>query len=165
VLAAAAGALPSACRGEPMGAVGMSTNYGSSSPGARPGDGGVRRESPLPAGFRDHMTRVAARQASRGHGEGFEGAIWANDLARDAWLAGKAMPDGAALVEDAARRADQADAGLFYMEKQPGGWRFAAVGADGDVADEAPRVARCAECHAQAPLDGVFRVPAVDAGP
>ncbi len=106
------------------------------------------------------MVRVSERLLSRGHGERFDGVVWANDVARATWDAATgAMPDGAVLVEEASERAAGGDrpAGLFVMEKRDGTWRFFAVGADGKVA-EGPGVAACAACHRDAPRDSVFPV-------
>ncbi len=70
------------------------------------------------------------------------------------------MPDGAALVEEAIERVVKGEdrpAGLLFMEKKEGAWRFEAVGPDGAVASGA-EASRCAVCHAQAARDDVFRV-------
>jgi hypothetical protein len=104
------------------------------------------------------MARLGARARSRGHGERFDAVVWANDVARAAWDTGPApMPDGAMLIEEAFESAAQGGRalGLLVMEKRGGTWRFVAVGADGDVVDDA-RVAACASCHREAPRDSVF---------
>ena len=145
-----------ACRGQAMDAVGLSR--------VRPApstviDAAVVKPSPIASDFRDHMTRMVPRQVSEGHGERFDAIVWVNEGARAGWASGGEMPDGAVLVEEALERAAKGDraAGLFMMEKREGTWRFVAVGADGDVADDA-RTTRCASCHAQAPRDEVFCV-------
>jgi hypothetical protein len=86
--------------------------------------------------------------------------VWANDVARAAWDAAPApMPDGAMLVEEAFAPTAQGGRalGLLVMEKRAGAWRFVAVGADGEVVDDA-RVSACASCHREAPRDGVFPI-------
>jgi hypothetical protein len=156
--AALVAVLAVACHGPPLDAVGISDKrVGSSIAGI---EAGAMPPSPVAADFRDHMTKVVARQLSRGHGSRFEGIVWVNDAAKAAWDAGGAMPDGAVLVEEALEalatggaKGDRA-VGLFFMEKKDGAWQFSAVGPDGSVASEA----RCAGCHAQAPRDEVFRV-------
>jgi hypothetical protein len=137
-----------------MDAVGVSDKR-MGSPIAVP-EAGAMPPSPVPADFRDHMTKVVARQLSRGHGEKFDAVVWVNDAAKPAWDAGGAMPDGAVLVEEGTTRVVNGDraAGLLFMEKKDGAWRFQAVGPDGSVAEDA----RCAACHAQAARDDVFRV-------
>jgi hypothetical protein len=129
-------------------------------------DGAAHATSPVAADFREHMTRVSGRQVSGGHGERFDGVVWANDVARAAWDGAGDMPDGAVLVEEAIDRAAKGDrpAGLFVMEKGAGAWRFVAVGAGGEVADDA-RVAPCAACHREAPRDYVFRAAAPPPAP
>jgi hypothetical protein len=121
-------------------------------------DGGHLEASPVAADFRAHMARVSGRFVSRGHGERFEGVVWANDGARDAWAAAVDMPVGAVLVEEAIERAAGEDrqAGLLVMVKEGEAWRFVAVGPDGEVASDAARVAPCAQCHREAPRDSVF---------
>jgi hypothetical protein len=112
--------------------------------------------------FREKMVRVGERQLSRGHAERFDAIVWVNDVARAAWDEAIApMPDGSMLVEEAIERAAHGDrpSGLLVMEKRDGSWRFVAVGADGEVVDDA-RVARCAACHKDAPRDSVFPVGA-----
>jgi hypothetical protein len=145
-----------ACHEQSMDAVGVSTVRAAPSTLV---DAAAVKPSPVAADFRDHMTRVVARQVSEGHGERFDAIVWANEGARVAWESGGDMPEGAMLVEEAVQRAAKGDraAGFFTMEKRDGAWRFVAVGVDGDVADDA-RTARCASCHAQAPRDDVFRV-------
>jgi len=147
-------ALPFACRPSPMDAVGISDKR-MGSPIEAP-EAGATPPSPVPADFRDHMAKVVARQLSRGHGEKFDAVVWANDVAKPAWDAGGAMPEGAVLVEEAIERVVKGDraAGLLFMEKKDGAWRFQAVGPDGSAAEEP----RCAACHAQAARDDVFRV-------
>ena len=126
------------------------------------GDAGVRPAPVVPADFRDHMTRVADRQTSRGHAGRFDGVVWANDAAKTAWDGTGDMPDGAALVEEAIERGAKGDrpAGLLFMEKKDGAWRFAAQGPAGEPPDQPDVGARCAACHVDAPRDSVFRVPA-----
>jgi hypothetical protein len=147
-----------ACRPSPLDAVGVSDKRVSGTSAAP--DAGPMPPSPVPADFREHMTKVLGRQLSRGHGERFDAIVWANDAAKGAWDAGGEMPDGAVLVEEAIERvgsgAGRGDrpAGLLLMEKGEGAWRFRAVGPEGSVAEEA----RCGACHAQAPRDRVFRV-------
>jgi hypothetical protein len=146
-------ALACACRPSPLDAVGVSDKR-MGSPIASP-EAGPMAPSPVPDDFREHMTKVVARQLSRGHGEKFDAVVWVNDLAKPAWDAGGAMPDGSVLVEEAVERVARGGAaGLLFMEKKDGAWRFQAVGPDGTVAEEA----RCAACHAQAARDDVFRV-------
>jgi hypothetical protein len=141
-----------------MDAVGISDKRtGSSAP---VGEAGAMLPSPVAPDFRDHMTKVVARQLSRGHGGRFDAIVWVNDAAKAAWDAGGAMPDGAVLVEEALDtvvtggvKGDRA-VGLLFMEKKDGAWTFQAVGPEGSVAGEP----RCETCHAQAPRDDVFRV-------
>jgi hypothetical protein len=104
------------------------------------------------------MARLGARARSLGHADRFEAVVWANDVARAAWDAAPApMPDGSMLVEETFERASQGGRalGLLVMEKRNGAWRFVAVGADGEVVDDA-RVSACASCHREAPRDSVF---------
>jgi hypothetical protein len=116
--------------------------------------------SPLPADFRAHLSHVSDRFLSEGHGNGFDAVVWSNQAGR-AGLDDGDYADGAMLVEELFRRgaSDGGDAeGLLVMEKRGDGWRFVAVGPDGDVAADA-RGAACAECHREAPRDFVFRTP------
>jgi hypothetical protein len=141
-------------------AIGVSLPRGAPGGGGGRGDGGLGKPSPVARDFRERMVRLDDRQLSRGHAERFDAIVWANDVARAAWDDALApMPDGAMLVEEAIERAAQGDrpAGLLVMEKRDGSWRFVAVGADGEVVDDA-RVARCATCHREAPRDSVFPV-------
>jgi hypothetical protein len=120
----------------------------------------VTKPSPVARDFRERMARVGERQLSRGHAERFDAVVWANDVARAVWDEAVApMPDGAMIVEEAVERGAKGDraAGLLVMEKRDGSWRFVAIGADGEVVDDA-RVARCAACHREAPRDSVFPV-------
>lgn len=117
--------------------------------------------SPVPTDFRAHLSRVSDRFLSEGHGNGFDAVVWSNQAGR-AGLDDGGFADGAMLVEELVGRgaSDGGDAdGLLVMEKRGDGWRFVAVGPDGDVAGDA-RVATCAECHREAPRDFVFRIPA-----
>jgi hypothetical protein len=142
-----------------MDAVGISDKRVSGT--SPPDEAGAIPPSPVAADFRDHMTRVVPRQLSRGHGSKFDGIVWLNDAAKAAWAADGDMPEGAVLVEETldtvvrgdAKGGDRA-AGLLFMEKKDGAWRFEAVGPEGRVAEDA----RCAACHAQASRDDVFRV-------
>lgn len=145
-----------ACRGQAMDAVGMSSPKATP---ASPVDAAAVVPAILAPDFRDRMTQVVARQLSEGHGERYDGIVWASADARDAWQGGGDMPEGAVLVEELLQRADKGDraAGFLVMEKRAGGWRFQAGGPDGEVADDA-HMARCATCHAEAPRDDVFRV-------
>ncbi len=118
-------------------------------------EAGPMAPSLVPDDFRERMTKVVALQLSRGHGEKFDAVVWVNDVAKAAWDAGGAMPDGSVLVEEALERVARGGAaGLLFMEKTDGAWRVQAVGPDGAVAEEA----RCAGCHEQAARDDVFRV-------
>lgn len=148
--------------------VGIASLHGA--PAASVVEAGVAAPSPVPGDFREHMAVVAPRQLSHGHGEAFDGTVWANEAARGAWAARGEMPEGAALVEELTEKVrpggggavpparvpangDRA-AGLLFMEKKDGAWRFVAVGPDGRSAEDG----RCAACHAQAPRDAVFVV-------
>jgi hypothetical protein len=127
--------------------------------GGRGLDGGAASEpSPLPADFRARMTRVGDRFVSKGHGHRFQAVLWVNDVARGAWadLPGE-MPEGALLAEEVSDQDARGERprGLLAMEKTARGWRFVAIGPDGEVAPDA-RGAACAACHRDAPHDGVF---------
>jgi hypothetical protein len=124
-------------------------------------DAGAAVPSPVPADFRVRMARVAERAASHGHGDAFDGVVWADDGARAAWNGSGEMPDGAMLVEEAIERGPKGDraAGLLVMEKRAGTWRFVVVGPAGSVVEDA-RPGACAECHREAPRDFVFRTSA-----
>jgi hypothetical protein len=84
----------------------------------------------------------------------YDEVVWGNALARDAWTARAAMPDGAQLVAEHLRRGTEDVGPLLVMEKADGAWRFTMVTSEGNVRDGA---AACAGCHAQAPSDAVFR--------
>jgi hypothetical protein len=117
--------------------------------------------SPVPSDFHARLSRVSDRFLSGGHGSGFDAVVWSNQAGRAGFDDG-GFADGAMLVEELLSRgaSDAGDAnGLLVMEKRGDGWRFVAVGPDGDVAADA-RVAACAECHREAPRDFVFRIPA-----
>ena len=116
----------------------------------------------MPPDFRARLARVSDRFLSEGHGDGFDAVVWSNEAARAGADAGGSFPDGAMLVEEALARGAidaGAAAGLLVMEKRAEGWRFVAVGPDGEVVSDA-RVAPCATCHRDAPRDYVFRTPA-----
>lgn len=113
--------------------------------------------SPVPADFRVRLSRVSDRFLSEGHGSGFEAMVWSNEAAR-AGVDGGGYADGAMLVEELVARgaSDGGGAeGLLVMEKHAEGWRFAAVGPDGDAVGDA-RVEPCTTCHREAPRDFVF---------
>jgi len=130
-------------------------------------DAGARARPVVPADFREHMTRVAERQVSRGHAGRFDGVVWANDEARATWDGVGDVPDGATFVEEAIERTAKGDhaAGLLFMEKKDGAWRFATQGPNGEPPDQPGVEARCAACHVDAPRDSVFRVAASTAAP
>jgi hypothetical protein len=122
-------------------------------------DGGEPAEpSPVPADFRTTMTRVRDRALSRGHGERFDGIVWANATATaTATATTAATPDGALYVEEAIERGPSGDrpAGLLVMERRGGVWRYLAVMPSGEVVTGQP-VAACVACHREAPADEVF---------
>jgi hypothetical protein len=122
-------------------------------------------ETPVPADFRAHLSRVSDRFLSRGHADRFDGVVWASEEAAVAAASGSDFADGARFVEEAFGRdvTDGGAAGLLAMEKRAGVWHFAAVGPDGDVAGDA-RTGACAACHREAPHDFVFVTPAPSAG-
>jgi hypothetical protein len=124
-------------------------------------DAGVRPPAVVPADFREHMTKVAERQSSRGHAGRFDGVVWANDAANGAWDGAGDLPDGSTLVEEAIERGVKGDraVGLLFMEKKDGAWRFESQGPNGEGPDERSALARCAACHVDAPRDSVFRLP------
>ena len=116
--------------------------------------------SPVPADFRVRLARVGDRFLSEGHGGGFDAMVWSNDVAR-AGSDGGGYADGAMLVEElvAHGASDGGGAeGLLVIEKRADGWRFAAVGPDGDAVGDA-RVEPCVACHREAPRDFVFAIP------
>lgn len=115
--------------------------------------------------FREHMARVSERGVSHGHADRFDGIVWANDVARAVWGASGAMPDGAVFVEEAIERTTKGDraAGLLFMEKRGGTWRFLVID-DGRVV-EWSREAVCVGCHRDAPRDFVFRLDSPPASP
>jgi hypothetical protein len=132
------------------------------------------KDSPLPADFREKMTRLVPRQLSRGHAERFDAIVWGNEVASAAWNASGEMPEGAQLVEEAIGRdpsgAGDDPLGFLLMEKSSGKWRFIAIEADGtspaspgrgqDLGPdlvEGAATERCAACHAEAPRDFVFQ--------
>jgi hypothetical protein len=104
------------------------------------------------------MSKVGARFLSTGHGHRFDAVLWVNEAARAAWADLPApLPEGSMMVEeviDVDRRGDRS-AGLLVMEKKQAGWRFLAVGPEGDVAGDEGG-SRCSSCHHDAPADGVF---------
>jgi hypothetical protein len=126
---------------------------------SRAGDGGPPVEpSPVPADFRASWSKLGARFLSKGHGQRFDAVLWVNDVAHGAWDELPApLPEKSVIVEEATdveARGDRA-AGLLVMEKKPQGWRFLAVGSDGEVVDDDHGV-RCLSCHRDAPADDVF---------
>jgi hypothetical protein len=116
----------------------------------------------VPDDFRARLARISDRFPSRGHANGFDAIVWANDAARIPGDAGPDLPDGAMLVEETLARTnpDAGASGLLMMEKRAGAWHFGASEPQGEVADDA-RLALCAECHRDAPHDFVFRTPAI----
>ena len=116
--------------------------------------------SPVPPDFRVRLSRISDRFLSEGHGSEFDAMLWANETARAGGNGGD-FAEGAMLVEELfARGAPDGGgtAGLLVLEKRAEGWRFAAVGPDGDAVNDA-RVEPCAACHRDAPRDFVFAVP------
>lgn len=116
--------------------------------------------SPVPADFRVQLSRLSGRFLSEGHGSEFEAVLWANEAAQ-AGVEGGDYADGAMLVEELFARGapDGGGAeGLLVLQKQAEGWRFAAVGPDGDAVGDA-RVDPCAACHRDAPREFVFPLP------
>jgi len=86
-----------------------------------------------------------------------------NNLARDAWLARRGYPVGAALAAEGWRKNERAM--VWLMEKRPpgydsehGDWWYATVEPDGKVRN-AGRVATCIDCHATAANDYVHGQP------
>jgi len=86
-----------------------------------------------------------------------------NNLARDAWLARRGYPVGAALAAEGWRK--NVRAMVWLMEKRPpgfdsehGDWWYATVDPDGKVRN-AGRVAACIDCHATAANDYVHGQP------
>ncbi len=123
--------------------------------------GATDASSPVPSDFRVRLSRLGDRFVSAGHGGGFDALVWSNEAGRAGVLGAGEFAEGAMLVEELLGRgaSDAGDAnGLLVMEKRGDGWRFVAVGPDGDVVADA-RVAACAECHREAPGDFVFRRP------
>lgn len=110
----------------------------------------------VPVDFRQRMSQVSERFLSRGHGERFDATIWANPQALAHPDAGGEAPDGAMFLEEATSRDARGDrpAGMLVMEKRAGTWRFGAVGAKGEIADDAG-VGACPTCHREA-KDSVF---------
>jgi hypothetical protein len=140
--------------------VGVSSPHAeTSAPSAKPVDAAAETPSPVAADFREHLARLTERAVSRGHAERFDGVVWANDVARAAWDAPGAAPDGAMLVEETIERTAKGDraAGLLVMEKRAEGWRFVVVDAGGHVV-EWTRVEACAACHRDEPRDFVFHL-------
>lgn len=133
---------------------------GTSDARARPAtaDAGVplaSRPSPVPARFRADYTRLVPRVASVGHFVGrYDVLVWGNPAARDAWNARGPMPGGAQLVAEHLRPGTDQPGPLLVMDRSGDAWRFTLVSPGGAVHD-GPTA--CADCHAQAPADGVFR--------
>jgi hypothetical protein len=132
------------------------------------GDGSA--PSAVPPDFRTRLARVSDRILSRGHGNGFDAVVWANESARAGSDDGGDFADRAMFVEEALdRTADGGSSGLLVMEKRAGAWRFAVVNPagpgnttrnpDGDVVDEPAATSPCTSCHREAPHDFVFRTP------
>jgi hypothetical protein len=159
------GAVLAACRAQAGPPVGVSSPRADAPVRAVVDAGAPGVPSPVPADFRQRMTRVAERALSRGHGEAFDAVVWADEAGRAAWGTSGEMPDGVTLVEEAIERGPKGDraAGLLVMEKRGGTWRFVAVDKGGRVVEEA-RVAACIECHKEAPRDFVFRAGAPPPG-
>jgi hypothetical protein len=154
ILACLAGSGGCAGRGDDL--------VGVSSPRApeRPPPGASDAMSPVPADFRVRLSRISDRFVSEGHGSRFEAVVWSNDAARACVDGGYA--DGAMLVEELFARGaldGGGTAGLLVLEKRAEGWRFVAVGPEGNAVSDV-RVEPCAACHRDAPRDFVFPMPA-----
>jgi hypothetical protein len=147
------------CAGRGNDLVGISSPRAAERP---PPQGASDAMSPVPADFRVRLTPIRGRFLSEGHGSQFEAVLWANDAAR-AGAPGGDFAEGAMLVEELLARGapDGGGAeGLLVLEKHAEGWRFAAVGPDGDTVNDA-RVEPCKTCHREAPRDFVFPMPGV----
>jgi len=96
------------------------------------------------------MTRVSETFLSRGHGERFDATVWSS--AADAGTA-----EGTVYLEDLSLRDGGSPAGTLVMERRGTAWRFAAVGPDGQGADDAGAQA-CDPCHREG-RDGLFPWP------
>jgi hypothetical protein len=109
---------------------------------------GASEPPPVPADFRSRMARASERFLSRGHGEKFDGIIWANEIARAAADPQSVLADGSIFVEEAIAGDTRGErsAGLLVMTKRGEAFRFDAVEPDGGVASR-ERVDACVACH------------------
>jgi hypothetical protein len=113
--------------------------------------------SPVPADFRTRLARVSDRILSRGHANGFDAIVWANEPARSGSNEDGGFADRSMFVEEALDRSpDAGSTGLLVMDKRAGDWHFGIVNPDGEVAEEPVATTPCTACHREAPRDFVF---------
>jgi hypothetical protein len=167
LVAALSSALSAACGARDMSPVGISTPSPPPLESAKPAPPPAMPEA-IPADFRARFAKLnQARFPSQGHlVDRFWVDLYANDGGR-AIYDGKVAeaPVGAMLVKDSfEHRVDGETQGpVFVMEKKDrgydaagGDWRFMVVTASGEVAGDGP-LRPCAQCHADATRDHVFR--------
>lgn len=120
----------------------------------------------------EHLNRVDKLEVltpsfpSRGHGTGdWDAELRGNvgsGAALDALVRGAQMPVGTLLVQRHQQRQVEAELGSFVMEKRAAGyfpaggdWEYLVVARDGRI-EARGKLATCARCHAEAPVDFVF---------
>ncbi len=121
--------------------------------------------SPIPADFASRLAHVGpdAFLASGHAGGRFIAVVYVTPDAKDAFVTSKDLATGTQIVMATVDRTTHKAGPTFFMEKGAPGdagaaaWRFGIV--ESPAAKE-PQVALCARCHAEAPRDFVFALPA-----
>ncbi len=114
------------------------------------------------------VTRVPYR--SHGHFEGrWTAEVLADPKAAERYTSldeGTAFPEGSVLLQKLRESANGGPGPWFAMQKQArgyypegGDWSYAVVDTRGNVEQEG-RLVTCARCHAEAPVDWVYGLPA-----
>lgn len=171
------GALAIACAGGSGGgpAVGTSDRVPTTKGARRDGGTGEAIDGAvvLPPAYRTSFTKVnKARLVSQGHAAGrWDVDVWANELAQKALASrSREVPVGAIVVEEHFERtadgssADKRTGPIMVMEKKPAGfskehgdWRWSVVGSQGQLVGDGV-LEKCAGCHDDAPMDGLFPI-------
>ncbi len=155
-----------ACAGASSEPVGVSNRTAGGAREKPIADAGADASGLVPADYKTSFKKINhSRFVSVGHASGrWDVDVYANELgARAIETRAKDAPVGAVIVQEHYERSEGTSAGpVMVMEKKAkgfaadhGDWRYASVGASGAPARD---TTACAQCHDEAPTDGLFPV-------
>lgn len=155
-----------ACAGASSEPVGVSNRSAGGTHDKSIVDAGADASGLVPADYKASFKKINhARFVSVGHAAGrWDVDVYANDLgARAIETRAKDAPVGAVIVQEHFERSGGSVPGpVMVMEKKAkgfasdhGDWRYASLGASGVPARD---TTACAQCHDDAPMDGLFPV-------